>query len=81
MTSEWRADFGRLYRQAFAEQNPATKRLLLQEVQAVLDDWGQRDFAIASSADIGVDPTVSFAPAPHIVESTSDSRARIRRVS
>ena len=32
-------DFGELYRAAFAERDPATKRLRLSEVRKALDDW------------------------------------------
>jgi hypothetical protein len=35
------ADFGDLYRAAFAEPNPAIKQLLLAEVKKALDHWAE----------------------------------------
>lgn len=43
MGSQGDIDFGQLYRRALAERDPGKKTMLLQEVQAILDDWGQRD--------------------------------------
>jgi hypothetical protein len=41
MASEIKCDFGQLYRRAFAEKNPLLKSILLQQVQAELDEWRQ----------------------------------------
>lgn len=35
------ADFGDLYRAAFAEPDPTTKQLLLAEVKKALDHWAE----------------------------------------
>lgn len=63
------ADFGDLYRAAFAEPNPATKQLLLAEVKKALDHWAQTineavpDSARPACAAVDSSRRVPFRPA------------------
>jgi hypothetical protein len=51
MASEMKIDFGQLYRRAFAEKDPVTKDLLLQQVQSLLDEWRQSNSKILPRPD------------------------------
>ena len=72
-------DFGQLYRKALAERDPVTKNLLLQEVQAILDAWGQCDAGIAQPLRLVSDSSASgeTARSPR----SSSSRIPLSRAS
>jgi hypothetical protein len=72
-------DFGQLYRRALAERDPGKKTMLLQEVQAILDDWGQRD-AHAAQALRFVPESAPSGEAARPVHSVS-IRAALTRAS
>ena len=52
-------DFAQTYRNALAERDPERKKLLLRQVQELLDLWAQTGFAAHS--DTGTIPEVTTA--------------------
>jgi uncharacterized lipoprotein YmbA len=79
MASEWKTDFGQLYRRVFAEQDPVAKRSLLQQVQAALDAWKQANNAIALKVNRLSDDALPAGslPAAGIALPTASARQRL----